>query len=149
MARISRWIALAFLCLGVAGCGGPFVLLPGGKLEGRDAPTPSDWSSIADVGTVQIETQPSDPYSVNIWVVGIGSVAYLHAGANRANWVVHLESDPSIRMRVDEDIYSLRATRVTTQEEFDRFADAYDEKYSVRPRNENVAEVYLFRLEDA
>ena len=149
MRTTARCTAFAALALLLAGCGGPFLLLPGGELEGREATTPDDWSSIAEVGTVQIETRPEDPYSVNIWVVGLGSAAYLHAGDNRANWVEHLEADPRIRMRVDESLYSLHATRVTSQEEFDRFSDAYDDKYGVRPGNPSVTEAYLFRLEGA
>jgi hypothetical protein len=128
---------------------GPFLLLPGGELEGTDVPVPADWSLLADRSTVQIETRPEDPYSVNIWAVGMGSVVYIHAGANRSKWVEHLETNPALRLRVDEDIYALRATRVETQEEFNTFSDAYEEKYSVRPRNETVGQVYLFRLEGA
>ena len=43
-------------------------------------------------------------------------------------------------------LLDLLARRVETQDEFDRFSDAYEEKYSTRPRNENVNEAYLFRL---
>jgi hypothetical protein len=39
-----------------------------------------------------------------------------------------------------------RTTRVGTQDEFDRFSDAYERKYGRRPRNDNVTEAYLFRL---
>lgn len=127
------------------GCG--YVPLPGGELDGTVKPVPEDWSLLAETSIVQIETRPSDPYSVNLWAVGMGPVVYLHAGANRASWVEHLEADPRLRMQVDGDLYELRAARVASQEEFDRFADAYDAKYGLRPRNENVAEVYLLRLE--
>jgi hypothetical protein len=57
-----------------------------------------------------------------------------------------MEVDPRVRLRAQGSIYELRATRVESQQEFDRFADAYEKKYDRRPRNENVAEVYLFRL---
>ncbi|MGR8919535.1 MAG: nitroreductase/quinone reductase family protein, partial [Gammaproteobacteria bacterium] len=87
-----------------------------------------------------------DPYSVNIWVVGIGPSLFVHAGANRAEWVVHIEANPDVRLRVDETIYELTAARVTDAGEFARFSDAYERKYDRRPRNENVDEAYLFRL---
>jgi hypothetical protein len=138
--RRAACVFLVFL-----GCG--YVPLPGGELEGTSKPVPEDWSFLAETSIVQIETRPSDPYSVNLWAVEMGPVVYLHAGANRATWVEHLEADPRLRMRVDEDLYELRAVRVASQEEFDRFADAYDAKYGLRPRNENVEEVYLLRLE--
>jgi hypothetical protein len=47
---------------------------------------------------------------------------------------------------VEDSIYDLTATRVASQDEFDRFADAYEKKYGRRPGNENATEAYLFRL---
>jgi hypothetical protein len=47
---------------------------------------------------------------------------------------------------VNESIYELSSSRVMDPAEFDRFSDAYEKKYGRRPRNESVAEAYLFRL---
>jgi len=138
-------VALA-LAAAVAGCGGPCVLLPGGALEGPTVATPDGWSFTDAVDTVQLETRPADPYSVNIWVIALGGDLYVHAGANRSTWVEHMEADPNVRLRVDDSIYELAASRVDDQGEFDRFSDAYEQKYGRRPRNENVGEAYLFRL---
>lgn len=140
--RLGAGLALAWL----AACGGPFVVLPGGALDGPVVATPVDWSFSDEVSTVQLETRPSDPYSVNIWAVGIGDVLYVHAGDNRSTWVENMEADPRVRLRIDGPIYELAATRVTGQPEFDRFSDAWEQKYGGRPGNENVAEAYLFRL---
>ena len=129
-----------------AGCGRPFILLPGGALEGTAAAVPESWSFTDGIETVQLETRPAEPYSVNIWATAAGEFVYVHAGANRSAWVEHIEADPNVRLRVNESIYELSATRVTDQAEFDRFSDAYEKKYGRRPRNENVAEAYLFRL---
>ena len=137
--------AIALLLLG-ASCRRPFLLLPGGALEGAVTPAPASWGFTDAVDTVQLETNPAEPYSVNIWVVAIDPHLYVHAGANRSTWVEHLEADPRARMQVGEAVYELEARRVTAQEEFDRFSDAYEQKYGRRPRNENVAEAYLFRL---
>lgn len=126
---------------------GPFFLLPGGELEGKVTPVPADWSLVRDIKTVQLESRPADPYSVNIWVIGLGTVAYVHAGANRTTWVEAIEADSRVRLRVDDAIFELVASRVTDAAEFARFSDAYEQKYDRRPRNENVAEAYLFRLE--
>jgi hypothetical protein len=83
-------IVALLLLVFATGCG-PFLLLPGGKLAGTDVPVPADWSLLADTSTVQIETRPEDPYSVNIWAVGMGgSLVYIHAGAKRSTWVVNL-----------------------------------------------------------
>ena len=147
LARSVRLLALAPLLL-VVGCG-PFLVIPGGKLEGVAAATPGDWSFTDEVNTVQLETNPEDPYSVNIWAVGMGPALYVHAGANRSTWVEHMEANPEVRIRIEEKIYTLRASRVEGQDEFDRFSDAYEAKYGSRPRNEDVSEAYLFRLEAA
>lgn len=130
----------------VAGCAGPCVMFPGGALAGDAAPTPDGWAFTDDVSTIQLETRPAEPYSVNIWVTALRGSLYVHAGANRAEWVDHMEADSNVRLRIGDAIYSLVAARVDAQEEFDQFADAYELKYGNRPRNENVAEAYLFRL---
>jgi hypothetical protein len=134
------------LALLLGGCGGPFLLLPGGRLDGETAAAPDDWSLAETVKTVQLETNPEDPYSVNIWAVGMGPRMYVHAGANRSTWVEHMEADPRVRLRVEDVVYELAAARVTGQDEFDQFASAYEEKYGSRPRNEDVSEAWLFRL---
>lgn len=136
----------ALMVAPLSGCGGPFLIWPGGALEGTPVAVPGDWAFTDEVDTVQLETLPAEPYSVNIWAVGMGPIVYVHAGANRATWVENMETDPNVRLRVEDSIYELAATRVNGQDEFDRFADAYDEKYGNRPRNEDVNEAYLFRL---
>ena len=130
----------------IAGCGGPFVLLPGGALEGSTVATPDSWSFTDAVKTVQLETLPAEPYSVNIWVIAAGENLYVHAGASRSTWVENIDANPNVRLRVNDSIYELVASRVDGQEEFDRFSDAYEQKYGRRPGNGNVAEAYLFRL---
>ena len=55
--------------------------------------------------TIQLETRPADPYSVNIWVIALGEHLYVHAGANRSEWVEHMEADPNVRLRVGDSIY--------------------------------------------
>ena len=146
MATRRALFLAVILAAPIAGCGGPFVLLPGGALEGPTAATPESWSFTDEVSTVQLETLPADPYSVNIWVIAMGENLYVHAGANRSTWVENIETDANVRLRVNDSIYELAASRVDDQAEFDRFSDAYDRKYGRRPRNENVAEAYLFRL---
>ncbi len=57
-----------------------------------------------------------------------------------------MELDSAVRVLIDEKIYELSASRVEDQQEFDAFSDSYEAKYGIRPRNENVKEVYLFRM---
>jgi len=144
--RLAALRLAPLLALVVLTACGPTLLLPGGALEGEPASAPEDWRFTDEVSTIQLETHPQDPYSVNLWAVGIGDRLYVHAGANRSTWVEHLEADPSARLRVDDRIYALTAQRVGSQDEFDVFADAYEAKYGTRPREEDVNVAYLFRL---
>ncbi|MCP5184994.1 MAG: hypothetical protein H6993_13590 [Pseudomonadales bacterium] len=121
-------------------------LRSGGPLDGTPTPVPPDWAAQSAVSVVQLETRPEDPYSVNLWMVAMGPAIYLHAGANRTAWVEHIEANPQVRLRIDEALFDLVASRVADPAEFAAFADDYERKYGVRPRNENVDEIYLFRL---
>ncbi len=148
MPLLSRRATIfSLVCLAsTVGCNGPFVLLPGGQLEGPIAETPADWVFSDEVWTVQVETLPADPYSINIWAVGLSDHLYLHAGGNRTTWVENLEVDPNVRVAIDGTLYELAASRVEDAGEFARFADAYEVKYGMRPRNENIEEIYVYRL---
>ena len=143
--RAPRWLPLA-LAAGLLGCGSPFLLLPGGALDGTPAEAPADWGFFDEVGTVQLETRPDDPYSVNIWAIGLGPSVYVHSGKKLSTWAANLEADPAVRLRIEGRLYALDAERVTEQPEFDRFADAYETKYGRRPRNEDVGVAHLYRL---
>ena len=116
--KISTVAGLTFL---ISSCS-PFFVFPGGRLEGETAAPLDDWVFTRAIKTVQIETRPKDPYSVNIWIIEKGPSLYIHAGANRAEWVTHLESDPRIRVRIEETVYDMKAVPIREQEEFDIFA---------------------------
>ncbi|MBC8341935.1 MAG: nitroreductase family deazaflavin-dependent oxidoreductase [Proteobacteria bacterium] len=142
----THFLAAVFAALLLTACSRPFVLIPGGALVGQSAPAPQSWSFTDAIDTIQLETNPADPYSVNIWVVGMGNALYVHAGANRATWIENMDADPNVRLQAGDTIYELAASRVTSQEEFDRYSAPYEEKYGNPPRNLNVVEAYLYRL---
>jgi len=123
-----------------------YIPFSGGTLTGKITAPPNDWTQVAQVEIVQLETQPADPYSVNLWVIGAGPKLYVFAGDNRSAWIEHIEVDPSVRLQIGEAIYLLTAQRVSDATEFEAFAQAWDIKYGNRPGNENVAETYLMRL---
>jgi len=139
-----RFIALSLSTLFLA-CG-PLLVMPGGALEGMSEPTPTDWAWTDEVSTIQLETNPDDPYSVNIWVIASGAKLYVHAGTNRATWIENMEANPDVRVQIEDKIFELVASRVEDQAEFDAFSNGYEKKYSTRPRNEDVKEAYLYRL---
>ena len=128
----------------MAGC--DMIPFSSGELEGTATPIPASWTNTATADVIELETNPAAPYSVKLWIVGDGPNLWVHAGANRATWVEHMEVDPRTRVLIDDALYELRAQRVTNQQEFDAFSDLYETKYGRRPRNENAGEAYLFRL---
>ena len=137
-------IILICSALLLAGC--DLIPFSGGPLQGTLTPAPADWTQAASADVIQLESNPAEPYSVKLWIIGAGPLLYVHAGANRATWVEHIEADANVRLLIDDALYELRAERVITQSEFNSFSDTYEVKYGNRPRNESVAEAYLYRL---
>ena len=131
----------------LAGCSSDNIPLPSGALEGELTSPPANWSGVRDLEVIRLETQPADPYSVKLWVVEMGGALYVHAGDNRAQWVENIEADSRVRLGAQGKLYELSAFRVYDQEEFDAFSDPWEAKYGRRPGNEDIKEVYLFRLQ--
>lgn len=143
-----RYAALLSLSLLVLGCGpiGPF---PGGSLSGKVATDlPADWSFSDDEKNVQLETRPSDPYSVNLWGVGIGDRFYVASGrGGEAKWVKHIAENPDVRLQIGDTIYELRAVRVPVETDGDRFLEALERKYHWEPSTRERNRAWLFRLD--
>jgi len=144
--RQLRRKPLLLLTLFLAACSSDWVPFSSGELDGEVAQVPADWSQFADAEVIQLETNPVDPYSVKLWVIDMDGSLYVHAGANRATWVAHIESSPLVRLESEGKIYELQASRVTSADEFAQFSEIYKSKYGNYPRNRNVNEIYLFRL---
>jgi len=140
--------ALGALLLGALACG-PLGPIPGGRLSGTLAPSaPSDWSSTDSVKEVQLETRPSDPYSVNIWGVGIGRSFYVASGrGEESTWARNILEDPNVRLRVGETLYELRAVRVDDDQSREIFLEALARKYDWEPDGEEAETAWLFRLD--
>ncbi len=110
---MRRHLLLVLTLVPLAGCSEPFIVFAGGELSGETATPPEDWSELRDEETFQLETRPDDPYSVNIWAVGIGDDAYIGTGPDGTNWTEHLAADPRVKLRVGETLYPLLARPVT------------------------------------
>ena len=121
--------------------------IAGGALEGQVTAIPSAWGPVAQDEIIQLETNgPDGPYSVNLWTVEIDGDLHVFAGDNYATWVEHIESDDAVRLQSETAVFELRAERIRTPQHFERFAEAWEQKYGRRPMNESVEETYLFRL---
>jgi len=144
---MKKSLLCAALLLTLTACSEPFIVFSGGELSGEEAPSPADWSSLEKVETVQIETRPADPYSVNIWAAGIGEDLYIGTGPDGTRWSQHLQEDPRIRLRVDHTLYALLAHPVTDPEERRRVARAYVDKYELDADENWVMDAIIFRLD--
>lgn len=141
-----RLVLASLLAACAGGCSADWVPFSGGALEGPVAAPPEDWRAVVVDEVIRLESQPADPYSVNLWVIPRERWLYVFAGANRANWIEHIEQDPRVRLQAGGMIYELRADRVSDAEEFEAFAQSWQDKYGRRPRNESVTETWLMRL---
>ncbi len=128
------------------GCSGPFGLLPGGRLGGEARPAPSDWTFAGDYGTVQLETKPEDPYSVNVGFTVLDGRLYINAGDTETQWVKNMTQDPLVRLRMDGALYDLRAERVTDPAEIAAFGKAWTSQSRFRRDPSKLDEVWIYRL---
>jgi hypothetical protein len=93
----------AFLALSIPfllACEGPTAVFPGGELAGPFQPAPASFDFARYAGTVQLETRPEDPYSVNIACAVVGDALFVSAGDNKSRWVENIEANPLVRLRI-------------------------------------------------
>jgi hypothetical protein len=125
----------------------PISMLPGRALSGTVKPPPADWSFTDSVEVVQLETRPDDPYSVNVWGVAARGAFYVASGRGESSaWAKHISEDPRVRLRVNEDLYELRAVRTDDPSEREAFLEAAHRKYDFEVNEEQQAKGILFRL---
>ena len=106
---VSEIIALWF----VLTLAEPYGRLPGGRLSGDEATGPvSDWSFAMDSYPLILEVRPSDPYSLYIRAYQHKGVLYLNSISPENRWTQFLLEDPNLRLKVENKIYKVRATRV-------------------------------------
>ncbi len=126
--RIVRLACTVFLAaMATAGCGGgpteviPGVFaIPGGALDGEEA-TAASWSEVVrEDGILDLETRPSDPYSVRVGFVLKDDRIYIDPADGR-EWNANLKADPPIRVRIDDRVYAAIAVPVTDAAEREGF----------------------------
>ena len=145
MTLLLRLLALLLVCAS-SGCNGPRLLLPGGRLDGDAMPAPSDWAFAGEYGTVQLETRPEDPFSVNVAFTVIGGQLYINAGDTETQWVKNIAANPLVRLRMDGVLYELRAERVMDADEIAAFAGAWTSQSMFRRDPTGLDQVWIYRL---
>jgi hypothetical protein len=141
----ARLLATLSLLVGI-GCSGPFLVMSGGELDGEVQPAPSDWSFAGDYGTIQFETRPEEPYSVNIAYTIMDGNLYINAGDTETQWVKNMNASPLVRLRMDGVLYDLRADRITEQGEVAAFAKAWTSQSMFRRDPTELEEVWIYKL---
>ena len=113
------FVALAALL--VLGCGGPFLVFPGGALRGEVVSEPiTDWTPIATDAFVDLETRPSEPYSVELnYFVRDGEL--LIDPAKGRTWFDYLRADANARVRFGSNIYPVTAVQIAKPGELEGF----------------------------
>jgi len=142
-----RTVLFLMAILSLSACSEPLAMIPGGALSGEVSAAPADWSALADIETIQVEFRPSDPYSINIWGVGIGPDLYVATDADGTRWTDMLAADPSVRVRVGAKLQALRAVAVEDPAERAKVADAYTSKYDLDAGDNWVAAGRIYRFD--
>jgi hypothetical protein len=116
------------------GCGGPFLVFPGGALAGEVVTEPAtDWSFVTD-RFLELETRPEDPYSVQLNDTVREGRLYLDPAEGR-RWLRHIRDDPRVRVRFGDRIRPLQAVLVGRPGELEGF-DPDRFVYRLGPRDD-------------
>lgn len=144
-AKITQAMIVATLLLAQAACS--YIPFNRGELNGQPVDIPAAWDEVDEISIIQLETRgETGPYSVNLWMVIVDGAPHVYASDNLTNWIQHIQQDSNVRLGASGSIYELRAEREQDPAQFEKFAQAWDAKYGNRPRNENVEEIYLYKL---
>ena len=138
---------LAVVACGLLAACEPLWVLPGGVLGGTESRVPDDWGFSDAVETVQLETG-ADAYSVNVWGVAVGPHFYVaSARGEGSRWAQHMVETPAVRLRIDDAVYRLTASRVEDEGELATVTAAYVRKYEVEQGENFVTTAWVFRLD--
>ena len=100
-----------------------------------------------DAGTIQLETNAEAPYSVNLAYTVIDGRLYINAGGTETRWAVHIAADPRVRLRMEDQLYALRARRVTEAAEIETFAEAWTSQSFFRRDPRQYEEIWLYEMQ--
>lgn len=146
MRRLIQTLVLVASTLLLTACDGPLPFMASGELSGNVVEAPATWQLAEDSGLAQLETNPEDPYSINLTYVQLDGRLYAYAGDTRTHWVKHIENNPLVRIRVGDTIYPAQAQRVNDEDELAKFAAVWVNLSAVQRDPHQFEEVWLYRL---
>ena len=134
--KFRTGIAVALIALLMFGCSGPFWQFPGGALLGPEQELNSAQIP-AEGGVMQLETNPDEPYSVNVGYVVIGGSAYIDPAESR-RWYQNIKSNALVRVRFSgsDVVYTAVAVAEVDPEVLGRF-EADRHVLRIAPRQVN------------
>ena len=119
--KFRTGFAGVLIALSMFGCSGPLWQFPGGALSGPEQQLNSAQIP-AEGGVMQLETNPDEPYSVNVGYVVIGGSAYIDPADSR-RWYQNITSNALIRVRFNDSdvVYTAVAVAEVDPEVLSRF----------------------------
>jgi hypothetical protein len=146
MRRLIQTLTLVGYAFLLTACDGPVLVMSGGKLSGNVVDAPATWQLDKDSSVAQLETNPEDPYSINLTYVQLDGRLYAYAGDTRTNWVKYIEKSPLVRIRMDDTVYRAQAIRVNDEDELAKFAAAWVNLSMFQRDPHGFEEVWLYRI---
>ena len=104
-------LGLVFVIVIVLAVVAPIGPLPGFFIGGNETATPSRWMDTSETHEIKLKVPGVLPRVVIIWVVEHEQALYV-VGSSDSGWVRMLGDGGDVKMRLDDDLYSLAATRV-------------------------------------
>lgn len=101
---------------------------PGFWLGGRETSAPQDWSSVNEFRLAKVATYSAFPYVVTVGYAGTPTGLYVMASPE-SHWLERVKANPSVRMRIGQSSYALRALEVTDPMEIRALLKTYGGKY--------------------
>ena len=100
--------------------------LPGILIGGTPSEVPGSWGETSGIHEITLEVPGPLPRVVIIWVVQLRGDLYI-VGSRDSGWVSMLGEGGPVRMRMEDNTYSLNATLLDTG--WERAMEAYLAKY--------------------
>ena len=88
-----------------------------------------EWSSVADVQTIQVITEKEDGMKLDttVWLVVVDEQGYIRTGSTR--WGANVQRNPEVEIRIDDAGHAVLVHFVENDGLRQQITDAFREKY--------------------